>query len=221
VVLRTWVEKYVAKSTLGWPVRVARVLAGWATISIGIAFMIQARVGVAPIDSLIKGLADRTHWNFGLVFIGVAVAFYTIGWVLGSPPGPASVIGSFVIGPAINAATHIINQPSALIIRLGYYAVGLVLVATGICLIITTDLGAGPSEVLMLGLHRKGISLLSSRWIVDAAHLAMAFALRGPIGIGTAIFLVAMGPLIRFGLRQLGFVPPVVAPPGVRPLPTR
>jgi uncharacterized membrane protein YczE len=204
---RTWVVNSVGTSPLRWPVRLARVAGAWATISVGIAFMIQAKLGVAPIDSLIKGLADRTQWNFGFVFIGVSVTFYALGWALGSPPGPASVAGSFVIGPAINAVVHILKTPSALSIRFGYYGIGLILVAIGICLIITTNLGPGPSEVLMLGLHRKGMSLVASRWIVDATHLALGFALGGPIGIGTAIFLVAMGPMITFGLRQLRFVP--------------
>jgi uncharacterized membrane protein YczE len=204
---RTWVDENVATSTLRWPVRLARVAVAWATISVGIAFMIQAKLGVAPIDSLIKGLSDRTQWNFGVVFIGVSVTFYALGWALGSPPGPASVVGSFVIGPAINAVVQRLDIPSALSIRFGYYVVGVTLVAIGICLIVTTNLGPGPSEVLMLGLHRKGISLVASRWIVDAAHIALGFSLGGPIGIGTAIFLVAMGPMIKFGLRYLRYVP--------------
>jgi uncharacterized membrane protein YczE len=202
-----WVNKYVGGSSLTWRVRIIRVLIAWATISVGIAFMIQAGLGVAPIDSLIKGLADVTHWNFGAVFIGVSVLFYALGWVLGSPPGPASVAGSFVIGPAINAVVHAVDKPSALILRAAFYIVGLLLVAVGICLIITTNLGPGPSEVLMLGFHRKGLPLVASRWIIDAAHLAIGFALGGPIGVGTAIFLVAMGPMIKFGLAQLQFVP--------------
>lgn len=200
------IASQVPESPLTWPIRIGRLLGAWLCVATGIAFMIQAGLGTAPIDSLIKGLSDTTGWNFGVVFIGVSVAFYAIGWALGSPPGPASLAGSFVIGPGIDLMLGVVSKPSALAVRIALFVLGLLLVALGICLVITTNLGPGPSEVLMLGLHRKGIPLVASRWVIDATHLAIGFAFGGPIGIGTGVFLVAMGPMIKYGLGRLNFV---------------
>jgi uncharacterized membrane protein YczE len=59
----------------------------------------------------------------------------------------------------------------------------------------------------MLGLHRKGLSLVVSRWLVDGFQMGLGFALGGPLGIGTVIFLLTMAPLIKVGLRLLRYTP--------------
>jgi uncharacterized membrane protein YczE len=101
------------------------------------------------------------------------------------------------------------NEPPSLTVRAAFYVVGMVSIAIGICLAISTNLGAGPSEVLMLGLHRQGVSLVASRWIVDGAQMGVGFLLGGPLGVGTAIFVVAMAPMIKIGLRWLHYSPTV------------
>ena len=101
-----------------------------------------------------------------------------------------------------------VDEPESLAVRILFYAVGIIFVAIGICLAISTDLGPGPSEVVMLGLHRHGVSLVASRWIVDGVQMGLGFLLGGPLGIGTAIFLVVMAPMIKVGLRWLRYSPP-------------
>jgi uncharacterized protein len=81
------------------------------------------------------------------------------------------------------------------------------LVAFGVCCAISTDLGAGPSEVVMLGLHKKGVPLVAARWLIDAFHLTGAVIFGGPLGVGTILFLVLMGPLLKQGLKLLKYTP--------------
>lgn len=170
--------------------------------------MIRARLGVAPTDTLNKGFSDTADIKFGLAFIAVSAVMYLIGWVLGSPPGPGSVVGSFIIGNVIDVMLRFVDEPESLAVRILFYAVGIIFVAIGICLAISTDLGPGPSEVVMLGLHRQGVSLVASRWIVDGVQMGLGFLLGGPLGIGTVIFLVVMAPMIKVGLRWLHYSPP-------------
>ncbi len=195
----------VPPSPLSWPERLLRLAGAYLFVSTGIGLMIRARFGVAPTDTLIKGFADTVNINFGIAFIGISAVFYLIGWAMGSPPGPGSVVGSLLIGNAIDVMLSFVDEPTSLAVRIGFFAVGLVGVAIGICLAISTNLGAGPSEVVMLGLHRKGLPLVAARWIVDAVQMGLGFLLAGPLGIGTAIFLVVMGPMIKVGLRWLKY----------------
>ncbi len=173
--------------------------------------MIRARFGVAPTDTLNKGFADNTNIRFGLGFIVVSAGLYLIGFALGSPPGPGSIVGSLVIGNVIDVMLGLVDEPKALLVRILFFTAGIVLVSAGICLAISTNLGAGPSEVVMLGLHRKGLSLVVSRWIVDGFQMGLGFALGGPLGIGTVIFLLTMAPLINVGLRLLRYTPQIEA----------
>jgi uncharacterized membrane protein YczE len=196
-------------STLAWKVRLLRLGGAFMFVAAGIALMLRARLGVAPTDTLNKGFSDKTNLNFGLAFICVSAVLYVIGWALGSPPGPGSIVGSLVIGNAIAMMMRFIDEPSSIVIRSLFYVVGMVFVAAGICLAISTNLGSGPSEVVMLGLHRHGVPLVASRWIVDGAQMGLGFLLGGPLGIGTVIFLVVMAPMIKVGLRWLRYSPMV------------
>ncbi len=199
----------VPSSPLNWKVRLLRLGGAFMFVAAGIALMLRAKLGVAPTDTLNKGFSDKTNLNFGLAFIAVSAVFYLIGWALGSPPGPGSVVGSLVIGNAISLMMRFVDEPSSIVIRSLFYTVGIVFVAAGICLAISTNLGPGPSEVVMLGLHRHGVPLVASRWIVDGVQMGLGFLLGGPLGIGTVIFLVAMAPMIKVGLRWLRYSPPV------------
>jgi uncharacterized membrane protein YczE len=198
----------VPPSALTWQVRLLRLVVAFVCVAAGISFMIRARLGVAPTDTLNKGFSDTVNIKFGLAFIAVSAVMYLIGWALGSPPGPGSVVGSFVIGNVIDVMLGFVDEPESLAVRILFYAVGIIFVAIGICLAISTDLGPGPSEVVMLGLHRQGVSLVASRWIVDGVQMGLGFLLGGPLGIGTVIFLVVMAPMIKVGLRWLHYSPP-------------
>ena len=99
---------------------------------------------------------------------------------------------------------------------------GILVLAVGICLVITTDLGAGPTEVVMLGLIKHHVPVVPARWLSDGVPMLVGLALGGDLGVGTVVFLIAMGPLVKFGLRRLHYVPAglVVRPqdPDARPV---
>jgi uncharacterized membrane protein YczE len=198
----------IPASPLSWSMRLMRLAGAYFCVSTGIALMIRSDLGIAPTDTLITGFADTTNINFGVAFIVVSAIFYVVGWMLGSPPGPGSVLGSLVIGNVIDVLLQLVDDDKPLVARIVFFALGIVGVAVGICLAISTNLGPGPSEVLMLGLHRKGVPLIAARWVVDGIQLGLGFLLGGPIGIGTAIFLVVMAPMIKVGLRWLRYSPP-------------
>ncbi len=202
-------RRLVPSSSLSWPWRLLRLAGAYTCVSSGIALMIRSKFGVAPIDSLIKGLSDRIGVSFGIAFIGVSILFFAIGWMLNSPPGPGSLLGSFVIGPAIDALLNVVNEPTNTIVRLLYLVVGIVVVAVGVSLAISTDLGAGPNEVIMLGVHSKGVPLVAARWVIDGIQLLVSFLLGGPLGLGTVLFLIGMSPLIKWCLRVLRYSPAV------------
>jgi uncharacterized membrane protein YczE len=88
---------------------------------------------------------------------------------------------------------------------MGLFVAGMLIIAVAICLVITTELGAGPTEVVMLGLIRRGMDIVPARWIADGTPLVIGTVLGGAIGAGTVLFALLLGPMVKFGLRRLKY----------------
>ena len=85
-----------------------------------------------------------------MCFVVNAVIFYAAGRLLGARLGWACVAGTVVIGPLVNVFYGLVPQQQAMAPRLALFVAGLAIIAVAICMVITTELGAGPSEVLSL-----------------------------------------------------------------------
>ena len=199
-----------AEHRLAMRARIARLLGAWVLISSGVPLLIDAQLGVAPFDALTTGLVEVTGASFGVIYIIVSLAFYVAGALLGTRPGIASVVGTFALAPVMDAWLDVLPTPDALVARSSMLAGGIVLLGIGICLVVSTDLGAGPTEVVMLGLVRHRWGIVPARLAGDGVPLVAGAILGGEVGVGTVVFLLAMPPIVRIGLRWLHYVPPVV-----------
>lgn len=173
--------------------------------------LVRAELGLSPADVLISGVGTTTGWSFGTSFVITAVTLYAVGILLGGRIGWASPLGTVIIGPMIDVVLGQVPEYERLAIRIPLLALGTLTIAAGICLAIVAQFGPGPSEVVQMGLVHRGVGLVLARWIVDGVPIVIGILLGGQIGVGTVIFLVAMGPLITLGLRSMNFVPRVRA----------
>ncbi|MBI4884159.1 MAG: hypothetical protein HY826_08900 [Actinobacteria bacterium] len=194
--------------------RLLRLLASWVLVAIGVPLLVRAELGVAPFDVLNTGMHAAVGWSLGLCFIVDAMVFFAIGWALGVRPGWASFVGTLVIGPLVNVMLAIVPEQHRVASRLGLLGGGILIVALAICLVVTTELGAGPTEVVMLGLFGRGLGIVPSRWISDGVPFVIGMALGGAVGPGTLIFAVGMGPMVQHGLYLLHYEPRRLAPRG-------
>jgi len=162
---------------------------------------------VSPFDVLNTGVGNVTGWSLGTAFIVDSIVLFATGRLLGGRLGPACVPGTVVIGLMVNAVLAAIPEQHALASRVAMLAAGLVVIAVAISLVVTTELGPGPTEVLMLGLVHRGMGIVPARWLSDGLPVVLGAALGGSIGVGTVAFVLTMGPMVKFGLRLLGYQP--------------
>lgn len=67
---------------------------------------------------------------------------------------------------------------------------------------IGVDAGAGPRDSLMLAFHRTtGISIRSGRAIIEIIVVAVGWFLGGPLGFGTVVFALLIGPAVQWGFK--------------------
>jgi len=187
--------------------RTLRLIGSWVGVSIGVPLLIRAELGVAPFDVLNTGVAHATDWPFGVAFVVDACIFYLAGWLLGAQLGWACIGGTVIIGPMVNVFLGALPVQHAMVPRLGYFVVGLLIIAVAICLVITTELGAGPSEVFMLGLVVRGMGIVPARWISDGLPLVIGALIGGALGPGTLVFALTMGPMVKYGLGRMHYQP--------------
>lgn len=199
-----------ANPVLSTTERIGRVAVSYVLVAIGVALLVRGDVGVAPFDVLNTGLKDSLGVPFSIAFLMTSAVFYGTGIALGGRTGWASLVGTIVIAPLVEAALAVIPETEALGARVPMFVAGVLLLTVAVCLVISTELGPGPGEVFMLGLIARGLPVTSARWITDGIAFLVGLALGGAVGFGTLVFAFAFGPLVAAGLRLLHYTPPVL-----------
>lgn len=178
--------------------RWAKLLAGLALVGIGIAFTKQANLGLGPWDVLNDGLAQVTGIQLGTasIIIGVLVMLF---WIpFREKPGIGTVTNLLLIGVFMNLALALVRSANGLFLRSVWLIAGLLLAGMGSVLYLSSKLGAGPRDGLMLGLSRRiGWSIHLTRTALEVAVLVAGWLLGGAVGVGTVLFALAIGPIIH------------------------
>jgi uncharacterized membrane protein YczE len=200
-------RSHLAPAVGGHPlVRWAQLLTGLAVMGTGIAAFVQAGLGLGPWDVLHQGIARRTGLPLGTVVIVVGAAVMLLWWPLRQRLGPGSLANVVGIGVTIDLVLPHLPEPDEVAFRTVLMLLALVLVGLGSSMYLGADLGAGPRDGVMTGLHRRfGISIRLARTAVEVTALAIGVALGGTAGIGTVVFALGIGPLVQRTLPWFGF----------------
>jgi uncharacterized membrane protein YczE len=137
----------------------------------------------------------------------VPTAFVALGVALGGRLAWGTVLCVVLEGPMLGLVLHALPVWEAMAPRVGYYALGFVVLAAGITLTVAADLGAGPVEVVMLAIHERGHGLASTRTAIELSCVAAGWVMGGQVGVGTVVFALLVGPTLRRSLELVGFEP--------------
>jgi uncharacterized membrane protein YczE len=186
---------------------------------VGIALIIDADLGAAPWDVFHTGVSDLTGIPVGTVIIITGVALLLLWIPLRETPGLGTLFNAVEIGIVVDLVLPLVPEPDLIAARFVMMLSGIIMIAFGSGLYIGSGLGPGPRDGLMTGLARRGISIRTARTAVELTALTFGAMLGGAIGIGTAIFALAIGPLVQLFLPRLTMTAPLgaVAAEGVPP----
>jgi uncharacterized membrane protein YczE len=181
--------------------RLPGLLAGLALFGLGIAFMVQAGLGLGPWEAFHQGIARLTGISIGTISILVGIPILALWWPLGERPGIGTLANVVVIGGVTNVVLAVLPTPSGVVLQLAMMFGGVVTIGLASGLYLAADLGPGPRDGLMTGIHHRfGFSIRRSRTAVELAALIAGFLLGGTIGLGTVVFALGIGPLVQFFL---------------------
>lgn len=176
--------------------RSVRLLVGLVLYGAAVGLIVEARLGVDPWDVFAQGVARHTGLSFGLVTNLIGAAVLLLWWPLGQRPGVGTIANVLLVGTSADVTLHLMPDPTWIGWQVGMFGAGLVLLAVATGLYVGAELGAGPRDGLMLGVHRRlGLPIWLSRGLIEGSVLLLGWVLGGDVGIGTLAFAALIGPL--------------------------
>lgn len=178
-------------------------LTGIMILGFGVAMVIASDLGATAWDTVFVGLNRHLGLTIGTcVFIVQSVLMFVNALLLHRRPEWLSVINILATSAAIDlwlellfADVHLNNAA----VQAVFLLAGLACISGGIALYLKSDFPKSQVDGLMLALHHRfRLSLQRSRTIVEGIAVILGLALGGPVGIGTLVAIVALGPLIQF-----------------------
>lgn len=180
------------------PRRLVQLIIGLLLCGTSMAIMIRAGLGVTPWDVLHVGMIRHVPVSFGAMTILVSSAVLLLWIPLRQRPGLGTIANAILIGVFADLALYVIPAVEPLSARVPLLLIGVVANGTALALYIGAQLGPGPRDGLMIGLARvSGRSIRLVRTVIEVTVVIVGFALGGPLGLGTALYAVSIGPLIQ------------------------
>jgi len=184
--------------------RVMKLFLGLLLYATGIVMTINANLGLAPWDVFHQGLTNIFGITMGQASICVGIVLVIIDTLLGERIGWGTLSNMVVVGIFMDILmlNHLIPVfrsavPSFIMMILGMFTIG---VAS--YFYISTGLGSGPRDGLMVALTKKTTkSVRFIRNCIELCVLAIGYALGGSVGIGTVIMAASTGYFIQFAFK--------------------
>ena len=182
---------------------------GFALFGLSIAAMIRSNLGTSPwavLEVAISKLTGITPGRMSIivgfvVLLGALALREKIGW---GTLGNILFIGlweDMFLGMSPSIENNLLLQGAILLT-----AIFLMGIATAIY--IGVDAGAGPRDSLMLAFHRTtNISIRLGRAIIEIIVVAVGWFLGGPLGAGTVIFALLIGPAVQWSFKLFNVKP--------------
>jgi uncharacterized membrane protein YczE len=178
--------------------RLIQLSIGLVLYGVTLAMIIRAGLGNAPWDVLHQGLSRHLPISIGTAVIAMSLVVLLLWIPLREVPGLGTLANAFVIGLAADATLGVLDKPAHLWLAVVLTVGGVVLNAVATAMYIGAQLGPGPRDGLMTGLHRRtGLPIGLVRTALEVSVVALGWIMGGVLGLGTLLYAVAIGPLVQ------------------------
>jgi len=188
--------------------RLTQLFVGLFIYGLGIALLVHAAIGIAPWDVFAQGIQKQTGLSFGISTVVVS-ALVLLAWIpLKVKPGIGSIANAILIGIFADVWTPWLPTFTEYWQQLASFLLGLLIVAFATGLYISSRLGSGPRDGLMIGTQKAtGWPFWLVRSMYEGTVLIIGWAMGGQVREGTLIFAICIGYLMQLSLRMFGMEP--------------
>ena len=201
------------RSLRDWIFRVVILMLGLTIAHLGVTLFLLSSLGSDPYNVLIQGLfrtlENTTGWAFlthgrthvavslliVLVLLIVDRSYIRIGTAL------CMIFGGPIIDFFTKLLSPLLHEGLPFPLRVCMLVLGCVILAYGMTVVIRSDAGTGPNDLVALVISEKtGWKFSLVRIAVDALFAGAGFVLGGIVGLGTLICMFLVGPVAGFFL---------------------
>ena len=191
--------------------RLVQLYAGLYLYGLSGALLIRSGLGATPWDVLHQGLSLQTGLSIGTWSIIVGALLMLLWIPLRQKAGLGTLSNVIVIGLSVDLSLWLLPTTDLLALRLSLLALGVLVCAVATGCYIGVGLGPGPRDGLMTGLAGLGLSIRLARTLIEVTVALLGSLLGGTVGVGTVVFMLAIGPLTQV------FLPLMRMPEAPRP----
>lgn len=203
--------RWSATGTSRWRARPSTLLvlaAGLWIFGTGDAALIEAGIGNSPWTVFAQGLGEQVGISIGEATFATSAAILLTWPLLGERPGLGTLANAVVVALAIDVMIPVLPTPSARVPEVLQVLLGVAAIGVGSGLYLTCDVGPGPRDGLMTGLHRRlGRPVARVRLGIEAAAVTAGWFLGGTVGLGTVLFALLVGYSVSLGLGAAALFP--------------
>ncbi|UOQ43564.1 membrane protein [Halobacillus salinarum] len=178
-------------------------LAGLTVSSLGLALIIRSGLGVGPGDSVAVGVSMHFPITVGNVMIIAFVILLGINtWLERKRPQFESLIPIIIRGRTVDFFLYGLLENASYEVwwsQWGIFSLGLVATAVGVAVYLRTPFPRIPLDHFMMIVNEKTNQSKSSvRIFAESGMALIGYLLGAPVGLGTLIVALLLGPIIQF-----------------------
>lgn len=178
-----------------------KLMLGLLLCALGVVTILNSNLGLSPWDVLNQGLNRTIGITLGEanLLVGAFVVLFSI--FLKQPIGSGTVINFLLVGVFIDMYIYldIIPKGDVLLKKILILIIGILIFSYGCYVYISTGLGCGPRDGLMVILTKKSsYPLWKIKTCIEIVVLGLGYILGGTIGVGTVVSSLCVGPLIQY-----------------------
>jgi len=183
------------------------LLWGLLLFGFGIVLTVKSNLGTSPWDALHLGIINYISLTLGQVSQLTGIFVIMASWLMGMKPGWGTVANIYFIGFFIDVfmACQWIPIPNYWYSQLAMLLVGILVIGWASYFYLSAALGAGPRDSFMVGaIHKTGWPVWKVRTVIETTVAIVGYFLGGPVGIGTVIIALTLGPSIQWAFTIMG-----------------
>ena len=182
---------------------------GFLLYGLALALVIRANLGTTTWLVFEIALAEIFGITIGRMTVFVGFTVLILALIMREKVGWGTLGNILSIGPWLDLCLWLIPSVTGnLFLQIVFFYAGILVQGIATAVYIGVDAGAGPRDSMMLAIHRMtGVSVRLARGILEVIVVLAGWMLGGPLGLGTVIFALLIGPSVQWAFKLFNVKP--------------